>query len=93
MVIFKNAGNSRRHQGLPESNHVTNEHTTSFVEMVCRNLDCCDLKFEQCVAKIAWYAKVGQTSPRFLRQVIGNLELDVVRGECLLACPALLKDI
>ena len=58
-----------------------------------RDFDCCRLEVEQLVAEVLGDTKFGQPCPRFLRQVIGDLDVDVVGRDQFLSCPTLLDNL
>ena len=92
MVILKNAGNGRCHQGLSQTNHVSDEHSVAFVQVMSRNLDCRNLEIKELLTEIAGDAELGQAGSGLLRKMVGHLQVDVVRRGSLLACPAILDD-
>ena len=52
-----------------------------------------DLVIEQAIAELGRNAELGQAGARLLRQVVGHLDVDVVRRERRLARPAFLDDL
>jgi hypothetical protein len=60
--------------------------------VVRRDLDGGDLEVEQVLPKTG-NAEFGKAGPCFLSQVIGHLEIDVVRRHQAFACPAFVDDV
>ena len=52
-----------------------------------------DLKVEQPVSENLRNAKLGLTVPRFLGKVVGDFQVNMIGGDQLCACPALLDDV
>ncbi|MNC96754.1 hypothetical protein D3C83_142110 [compost metagenome] len=56
------------------------------------NLDCRNLEIKELVAKVTWETKLADSSARFLRQMVGHFDVDMIRRDGFLASPAFLKD-
>lgn len=93
MVIFEDAGKSGRNQSLAQSDDVTNENASTLVQMVSGNLDGSDLEIKEPVAEIARYAEFAQPRSCLLAEVIGNLEVNMIRGQQFLTSPAGVDDV
>ena len=61
--------------------------------MVGRDFHCGGLKVEELVPEVPRDAEFGQAGPRFLRQVVSDLDVDVVRRDELLSRPAFIDDL
>ena len=56
--------------------------------MMRGDLDGGGLVIEELVAEVARNAEFGETGARFLRKMVGHLDVDVVRREQLLLAPS-----
>ena len=93
VVIFEDTCKCCRHQCLTETNDIADHDAASLVQMMGSNLDCSLLKFEQLVAKVGRDLEFLQSCPRLLRQVIGHLDIDVVRRQDFHPCPTVVDDL
>ena len=92
VVILKNLGQGRGHHGFSQAHHVADQHTATLVEVVCGDLDGGGLEVEQCAVEDGGDAEFRQSGPRLLCEVVGHLEIDVVRLQQALAGPAFVDD-
>ena len=88
VVVLEDARHGGRHQRLAQADHVADQHAAALVQVVRGDLHGGRLEVEQPVAELARNAELGQAGARFLRQVVGHLEVDVVRRDQLLRAPS-----
>ena len=93
MVILENLGESRRHQGLSEADHIANKDTATLIEMVGGDLDGGHLVIEKAIAELGRNSELRQSSPSLLRQVVSHLEIDVIGRNRNHTRPTLLDDL
>ena len=93
VIILENAGKGRGHERLAKTDHIADHHAAALVEVVGGDLDGGHLEFKELVAEVAGDAKLGETGSGLLGQVIGHLDVDVIRRNQLSACPALVDDL
>jgi hypothetical protein len=92
LVLLEDACHRCGHERLAESHHIADQHTDPCVQVMRSDLDGGHLEVKQFIAKVARQTKLHQTRTSFVRQVISHLEVDMVWGNRLLACPALLDN-
>ena len=80
------------HDRLSETDDIADHHAATLVEVVRGHLHCARLEVEQLVPENAGDAKLRLTVPRLLREVIGDLQIDVVGFDQCLTRPAFLDD-
>lgn len=93
MIILENTRDCRGHERLAQTNHIANHHPATLVEVVGGDFDGGNLEFEQLVAEVAGDSKLGETGPGLLGQVIGHLDVDVIRRNRLWTCPTAIDDL
>ncbi len=93
LVILEDAGQRRGHKRLAEADHVADQHAAAAVQVVRGDLHGGHLELEQLAAEVARDAELGQPGPRLLREVVGDLQVDVIRRNRLLPCPAPVDDL
>jgi len=92
VVVLENARKRSRHEGLAQPHHVAYHDTAALVQVVSRNLYRRFLELKELVAEVAGDAELRQTGTRFLRKVIGRLDIDVIRRDGLGTCPTVVDD-
>ena len=92
VVVLEHARERGGHEGLAQPDDVADEHAAPLVQMMRGDLHGRRLEVEKLVAEVARNAKLGQAGPRLLRQVVGDLDVDVMGRNQSLARPALLDD-
>ena len=80
VVILEDAGERGGHERLAQTHHIADHHPAALVEMMGGDLHRRLLELEQRVAEVAGNAEFHQPGPRLLGQVVGHLDVDVVRG-------------
>ena len=93
VVILEDARQRRGHERLAEADHVADQDAAALVQVVGGDLDGGLLEFEELVAEVAGDAELGQTGAGLLGQVIGHLDVDVVRRNRFRARPTLVDDL
>lgn len=78
MIVLEDARDRGSHQRLAKANDIAMS-TPAFVQIVSRDLDGGDLEVEQLVFKVARDAKGGESCPGLLGEVVGDLEVNVIR--------------
>ena len=92
-IVFEHAGEGRGHHGLAESDHVTNHHAPTAVQVPCRDLDGTFLELEQVSLKPCRQPKLAQAGTRFSAQVISDVEINMVWRDRLDPRPTALDDV
>ena len=87
LVILEDSRQRRRHQGLSKPDHIADKDPTTLVDVVGGNLDSGNLKLEKLIAEILRDAELEQAFPRILAEVVGHLDVDVVRRDRFLDAP------
>ena len=91
-VVRQNPRERSCHQCLPQADNIAEQHAAAFMDVVGRDLDGGGLKFKQLVSKVFGDAVLDDSFTRLLGKVVRHLDVDMVRRNGLLACPALLDD-
>ena len=92
VVVLEHARQRGGHEGLAQPDDVADEHAAPLVQVMRGDLHGRRLEVEKLVAEVPGNAKLGQAGSRLLRQVVGDLDVDVMGRNQLLSCPALLDD-
>ena len=87
----KDACQGGGHQRLAQADDIADQHAAALVEVVGGDLDRRRLELEQLVAEVARDAELGKPGARLLRQVVGHLDVDVVRRDQSLRAPSSLR--
>ena len=93
VVVFENAREGRGHQRLAQPDDVADQHAVALVDVVCGDAHGRFLELEEAVLELARDAEFRQARPRFLRKVVGHLDIDVVGRDRRFARPAFLDDL
>ena len=93
LVVLEHAGQRGRHERLAQPHHVADEDAPAAVQVVGGDLHRRGLKVEQGGAEVARDAELGQAGARLLRQVVGHLDVDVVRRNRRVARPTRVDDL
>lgn len=91
--VLNQTSECRCHQGFAQTYHVANKNAAALVEMMSSNPHSCTLKFKKLAAKFQGDAKFSQPGPRLLRQVVGHLDVNVVRRHEGFTSPAFFDDL
>ena len=78
IVVFEDLGQRRGHHRLAQAHHVADQHATALVEVVRGDLDGGGLEVEQRAVEDRGNAEFREPGPRFLREVVGHLQIDVI---------------
>ena len=78
--VLKHAGQRGSHEGLAEANHVAQNHAAALFQMPGRDAHGSGLELEQVVTHVRRDGEFGQAGPGFFGQVVGHLDVDMVRG-------------
>ena len=81
-------GDGGGHESLSESHHVADEHAVALVQMVSGNLDRSGLEVEQAVPEHLRDPELSEARAGLVREVVGHLEVDVVRRNQGLPAPS-----
>lgn len=81
------------HQCFAKSNDIAKDDTPALFQMPCRDANRCGLKFEQGIAHVLRDGKFGQARARFLSQVVGHLDVNLIRRRALGPSPAFVDDL
>ena len=92
LVVLKDAGEGGGHECFAETDDIADEDAAALVEVMGGDLDGGRLEFEEGIAEIGGDAKFGEAGARLLGKMVGDLDVDVVRGDQLLACPTFVDD-
>ena len=92
-TVLENARDCGRHQRLAKSDHVTDENTSPFVQVMSSDFHRCGLKLEELLGEITREPELREAGTSFLRKMIGHLEVNVVRRKSLFPRPAFLNDV
>lgn len=92
IVVLKDTSERCSHKRFAEPDHIADQDASTFIQMSGGNLDGSFLKLEQLVAELFRDAKLRNPRPRLLGQVIGHLDVNVVRRNRLFSGPALLDN-
>ena len=92
-LIRQDSRKCRRHKGLAEPNNVGEQNTSAFLHMMCRDLYCLFLELEELVAEVFGNAVANDAISRFLGEMVGHLDIDVVWRDWLWASPALVENV
>ncbi len=92
-IVLEHLGQGRGHQRLAQTHHIADQHAAALVQVLGGDLDRRDLEIEQDVAEHRRNAEFGETSPRFLGQVIGHFQIDVIGRHEFFARPALVDEV
>ena len=87
-VVLKHPRQRGRHDGFSQPDHVANHHAAAPVQVAGSNFDGAFLELKQLLLKARRQAKLAQSRPRFGAQVVGHVEVDVVRRNHFFARPA-----
>src|SRR5260370_13499358 len=82
-----------RHQSLTKSNDIGKQDTSPLLDMVCGDLHGLLLELEELVPEILWNAVPNNAISRLLREMVGNLDVDMVRRDRLGSRPALIDNV
>ena len=92
VVILKDPGQRCGHQRLAKADYIAEKHPAALVEVMGGYLHGLSLKFEKRVAEVSRDGELADAGLRLARQVVGHLQIDVVRREHLLSRPALVDN-
>ena len=92
-LIRQDSRKCRRHKGLAESDNVGEQNTSAFLHMMRRDLYRLFLELEELVAEVFGNAVANDAISRFLGEMVGHLDIDVVRRDWLWASPALVDNV
>ena len=93
VIVLKDARQRGCHERLAQPDHVADDHAAAFVQMVRRDFNGRLLKLEEFVAEIAGDAKLRQAGASLLGEVVGHLDVDVVRRDRLGTRPTVVDDL
>ena len=79
VVVLEDTGDGCGHQGLSESHHIADEYAIALVQMMSSDLDRRGLEVEQAFAEHLGNPEFGEAGASFVGQVVGHLEVNVVR--------------
>ena len=78
VVVLENAGDGRSHQCLAKSNHVADEDTVPFIQMMGRDFHRCRLEVEQPVTEYRGNLELSKARAGLMGELIRPLKVDVV---------------
>lgn len=93
MVVLEDPCERRRHERLAEADDIAYEDAAALVEMVGGDLHRRGLEIEEAVSEVLRYAELADPGPRIAGEMVGHLQVHMVRGERLLPRPALVYDV
>ena len=92
---FVNLGNGACCDGFSQSYHIAYHGTTALIaiQMAGRYLDCCLLKIEEFPLKLWWQCEFLYTTTGICTQMVGRLQVDIIRWDDFLAGPTVVDGI
>ena len=93
MIVLEHARQGRRHERLAQPDHVADDDATALVEVMRGDLHGGHLEVEEFAAKVLWDAKFRQPGSRFPREMVRDLDVDMVRRDRLFSRPTLVDNL
>ena len=92
-VVLHHAGQRGGHQRLAQPDHIADDHAPLTMQLPCGNLHRPLLKLEQHTLKLRRDPYIADTGLRLARQLIRELQIDLIRRRPRLARPALVDQL
>ncbi len=93
MIILEDTSQGGRHECLTQTDHIADEHSSTFVEMVGGDLDGSRLELEEPVAKVAGNAELRESGAYLLRKVVGDFQVNVIGERSLFPRPTTVDNL